>query len=193
MKDIPTPSVNELKRYLDKWNNTEEYVLHDETLKKLVSLFPNNLDKQGVLVKATCINSFYNTRIFKMIPVSKHILDLKIDERLKSGDITLVNELAKVIYEIEGKVIEKNFYSFTTKYCCIHRNDIYPIYDKYVDKILMYFKNKDKFCNFKKDDLKDYNKYVDVINAFRKNYGLEDYDYRTLDKYLWQLGKEYFD
>lgn len=57
----------------------------------------------------------------------------------------------------------------------------------------MYFKNKDKFYNFKKDDLKDYNKYVDVINAFRKNYGLEDYDYRTIDKYLWQLGKEYFD
>lgn len=53
----------------------------------------------------------------------------------------------------------------------------------------MYFKNKDKFYNFKKDDLKDYNKYVDVINAFR----IEDYDYRTLDKYLWQLGKECFD
>ena len=122
-------------RTLDKWNDTEEYVLHDETLKKIVSLFPNNLYKQGVLVKASCINSFYNTRIFKMIPFSKHILDFKIDERLKSGDITLVNELAKVIYEIDGKVIEKNIYSFTTKYCCIHRNDIYPIYDKYVDKV----------------------------------------------------------
>ena len=37
--------------------------------------------------------------------------------------------------------------------------DIFPIYDSYVDKILKYFRQKDKFSAFKNDDLKIYHKF----------------------------------
>lgn len=52
--------------------------------------------------------------------------------------------------------VEKNFYSFTTKYCSHHCPLDFPIYDSYVEKVLCYFRNRDKFASFKNQDLKDY-------------------------------------
>ncbi len=57
------------------------------------------------------------------------------------NDVSLVNEIAKV--EISGK--QFNFYSFATKYCSHHKPKDYPIYDNYVDRLLMAFK-KPYFC-----------------------------------------------
>lgn len=70
--------------------------------------------------------------------------------------------------------------------------EIFPIYDSYVEKILKYFKQKDKFCDFKNEDLKTYHKFIDILNAFQAFYGLEQYNKKDLDRYLWQLGKRYF-
>lgn len=47
-----------------------------------------------------------------MFPVAKHILSLVIDERLRAGDISLVSEIQRVTINN----VEKNFYSFVTKY-----------------------------------------------------------------------------
>lgn len=47
-----------------------------------------------------------------MFPVAKHILSLVIDERLSAGDISLVSEIQRVTINN----VEKNFYSFATKY-----------------------------------------------------------------------------
>ena len=41
-------------------------------------------------------------------------------------------------------------------------------------------------------DLRDYNRFVEVLDEFKKFYNLEDYSVKQLDMYLWQLGKEYF-
>ena len=68
----------------------------------------------------------------------------------------------------------------------------YPIYDSYVEKVLKYFRKTDKFFNFKNADLKDYQKFKNIIIAFREYYGLEEFNLKEIDQYLWQLGKEYF-
>ena len=49
---------------------------------------------------------------------------------------------------------------------------------------------KKTFANFKKEDLKDYYKYMDVISRFQQKFGLK-YNPKDLDRYLWQLGKWY--
>lgn len=67
----------------------------------------------------------------------------------------------------------------------------YPIYDKYVDKVLMYFKKKDHFCEFKKEKLKDYCEFVKILENFKKFY-IINCKFDELDHYLWQLGKKYF-
>ena len=41
-------------------------------------------------------------------------------------------------------------------------------------------------------DLKDYVTFKGVLIDFRRFYGLEEYNLKQIDKYIWQIGKEYF-
>lgn len=189
MKNIPTPCKQEVEKYLKQWDSLENYVLQESALDKLFfKTYPKNKDINDILIKASSLNDFYSTNIFKIFPVAKHILKLNIDKRLKRGDTTLVNDIAKV--NING--IDKNFYSFATKYCSHHYPKIFPIYDSYVEKCLLYFLNKDKFTQFTKEDLKDYTKFKEILISFKKYYNIDNYNLKDIDRYLWQLGKEYF-
>lgn len=182
------PSEAEVKKYLNKWDSLENYVLQESALDKLFfNTYPNNKDINDILIKAAALNDFYSTNIFSIFPVAKHILNLNIDERLKNKDTSLVNDIAKV--EINGKV--KNFYSFATKYCSHHYPLDYPIYDSYVEKVLILLNKRDAFSKFKKEDLKDYTKFKRVVIDFRAFYNLNQFTLKDIDRYIWLLGKEY--
>lgn len=189
MINVPIPSSIEIKKYLNKWETLENYVLQENSLDKLFfKTYPKNDDINDILIKASSLNDFYSTNIFSVFSMSKHILDLNIDSRLKKGDESLVNDIANV--EINGK--KRSFYSFATKYCSHHNPINFPIYDSYVEKVLVYFNKKYRFSNFKKSDLKDYSKFKRVLIEFKKIYNIDEYNLKDIDKYLWQLGKEYF-
>jgi hypothetical protein len=84
LKDIPTPSKQELNKYLNIWNNLDDYVNQEKSLNKLfLQLIPNNTKIEDILLKCSTLNDFYSTNIFKVFPVAEHILELKIDDRLK--------------------------------------------------------------------------------------------------------------
>ena len=161
MMKIPNPSKDEVKKYLQKWDSLDNYVLQESSLDKLfLKTYPNNTDINDILIKAISLNYFYSSNIFSIFSVAKHILELNIDERLKAGDETLVNDIAKII--INNK--NKNFYSFASKYCSHHYPTEYPIYDNNVEKVLLYFKKRDKFDDFTKEDLKNYKTFKKNIN-----------------------------
>ena len=186
---ISKPSASEVEKYLKTWKNLKNYKLQEDALDKLFfELLPSNEEISDILLKVATLNDFYSTNIFSVYPVAEHILSLKIDERLKQGDVTLVNEIQNVT--ING--VTRKFYSFSTKYCSHHNPNEYPIYDSYVEKVLKYFRKTDKFFNFKNADLKGYQKFKNIIIAFREYYGLEEFNLKEIDQYLWQLGKEYF-
>lgn len=189
MVNIPSPNKKIIEKYLVKWDNLEEhYIWQEKSLYKLFHEdYKNNTDLNEVLIKCSCLNDFYSTNIFSIFSVAKNIFNLKIDKRLNDNDPSLVNDIAHV--KING--VDKTFYSFASKYCS-HHNDEFPIYDYFVDKMLIYFKNKDKFAKFKKDDLKDYIKFRNILIEFKKFYDIEEYSLRDIDKYLWIAGKEYF-
>ena len=177
------------KKYLQKWDSLDNYVLQESSLDKLfLKTYPNNTDINDILIKASSLNDFYSTNIFSIFSVAKHILELNIDERLKAGDETLVNDIAKII--INNK--NKNFYSFASKYCSHHYPTEYPIYDNNVEKVLLYFKKRDKFDDFTKEDLKNYKTFKKILITFKNFYKIDEYDLKEIDKYIWQLGKEYF-
>lgn len=189
MIEVPNPSKNEVEKYLKRWDSLENYVLQESALDKLFfKTYPENKDINDILIKASALNDFYSTNIFSIFPVAKHILNLDIDNRLKNGDEVLVNDISNII--INGK--QKNFYSFATKYCSHHLPTVFPIYDSYVEKVLLYFQNKDNFANFKKADLKDYKIFKDTLIAFKKIYNIDEYNLKDIDRYIWQLGKEFF-
>lgn len=187
--NVPNPSDEQVKHYLRAWDKTENYRLQEDALDKLFfALCPENTDMSDILLKVAALNNFYSTNIFSVYSVAKHILSLNIDDRLKAGDVTLVSDIQKVT--ING--VEKNFYSFATKYCSHHKPLDYPIYDSYVEKVLCYFRDSDKFTLFKTSELKDYEQLKEILIDFRAFYGLDQYNLKEIDKYMWQFGKEYF-
>lgn len=189
MKKIPKPCKKEVEKYLNQWDSLENYVLQEKSLDKLFfDTYPNNTDISDILIKASSLNDFYSTNIFSIFSVAKHIHKLNIDERLKNNDESLVNDIATI--KIGNKDIK--FYSFASKYCSHHNPVNYPIYDSYVEKILMYFNKQDKFSNFKRSDLKEYSKFKNVLFDFKKFYNIDEYNLKDIDRYIWQLGKEFF-
>lgn len=186
--EIPNPSKSEVKRWLRIWEE-EKYNIPEKSLNKLFSVYPLNQNLEEVLIKVYVLNSAYSTNIFSPLTVAKHIVKLNIDKFLSKGDPTIVNRLADV--KMNNNRI-RSFYSFTTKYCSFHQPTEYPIYDSYIVKTLSYFKQRDNFSDFTKEDLRQFKRFKIVILDFKKNYHLESFDLRTLDKYLWLVGKENF-
>ena len=185
---VPQPSKELVEHYLKKWDKLEDYSSQEEAVNRVFKDYGSNRELENILIKCSILNDFYSTNIFKIYPVAKHILSLDIDKRLNSGDPTLVDEIAKI--KIGDK--EKNFYSFASKYCSHHNQLEFPIYDSYVHKVLKYYLNVDRFFDFDESDLKIYPKFKNILIKFRSFYGLDEYNLKELDKYLWQFGKEFF-
>jgi len=189
MKNSGTPTEKIVEAYLEKWNTLENYILQEKSLKLLFhELCPDNTNIENILLKVSALNDFYSTHIIDTYTVSKHILKCSIDQDLNNGRESIVNKIALV--KIKWKTI--NFYSFASKYCSHHKPDLYPIYDANVDKMLMHFKKKNQFESFKREDLKNYERFIEIIHKFKEHYNLGKFSIRQIDKYLWLAGKEYF-
>lgn len=193
-KNIPqdyNPTIKEVNRYIQQWNGLDNYVNQEKALDYLfIKLCPTNEKLEKVLLKIATLNDFYSTNIFSVHSVAKHFMSIvRLDERLQSGDETLVDELALVKM---GNGKEKHFFSFATKFCSHHNSPAYPIYDTYVGHVLKFFRRCDDFAKFKNKDLMSYPRFKAIVDKFRDYYGLTQFDFKEIDKYLWQLGKEYF-
>lgn len=188
--NIPTPSRAEVESYLLKWDLLENYTSQEKALNKLFhDVYPMNKNLDDILIKVASLNDFYSTNILSPYLMAKHIHELNIDDRLYAHDESLVHDIAKLQVKPD-KVI--HMYSFATKYCSHHQGDFYAINDYYVEEVLKYFRTKDKFYLFQNTDLKNYSKFLKIIKAFRAYYKLEHFGVKDIDRYIWQLGKEYF-
>lgn len=189
LPNIEKPCPKQVQLYLRAWDEQENYVLQERALDKLFFVtYPNNTDINDILIKASSLNDFYSTNIFSIFAVAKHICALDIDKRLRNGDLSLVDDIADLT--IGGK--PKRFYSFASKYCSHHEPTRFPIYDYYVEQVLIHFRKVDKFCDFQEEDLKKYSHFMAILDAFQQHYGLSEYNKKDLDRYLWQLGKKYY-
>jgi hypothetical protein len=191
---IPTPTKAEVLRYLDSWDTLSVSKAQEDALNLLFhKTFPLNSQLSEVLLKCSTLNDFYNTNIYRVFPVAKHIASLDMDSRLASGDENLVDDIARghgVVNKKSGK--EKHLFSFATKYCSHHNEQDFPIFDSYVEKLLTYYQQKDGFFNFRNGELRDYPTFKAAILTFQKAYSLEEFSLKQIDQYLWQLGKDMF-
>ena len=185
-----TPSPERVREYVELWYSTQSYIEADRALRLLfVELCQSNNSMSHILLKASALNDFYSTNIYKTYAVAEHIYELDIDERLRDGDLKLVEDIADTKVS-EGKT--RYFYSFASKYCSHHQPDKYAIYDSYVDEMLRYFRRTDGFAKFKNEELRQYDRFMEIIAQFREHYHLDagEFSRRDIDRYLWQLGKE---
>lgn len=184
-----SPDRDHVSCYLRKWENLENYQLQEESLRLLFrKLCPSNSELEQILLKVSSLNDFYSTNIYDTHTVARHIRDMNIGTRLKSGDLSLVNDMAMV--KIGDKT--RNLSSFASKYCSHHYPDRYPIYDSYVDKMLWHYSGADKFASFRRRELKHYEKFVEIIAKFQRYYKLDQFSLRQIDIFLWRAGKESF-
>ena len=94
---LPTPCEDAIRMYLQSWDSLESYRTQEAALNKLfLEYAPNNTKIEDILLKTATLNTFYSTNIYSIYPVAQHILSLQIDERLISGDITLVDDIMHV-------------------------------------------------------------------------------------------------
>src|SRR5690606_36386235 len=111
---------------------------------------------------------------------------LGIDTRLDAGDPALVDDIARVRCGSKAR----RFYSFATKYCAWHRPDDYQIYDSQADAALWAYRRQHSFATFRRQDLQTYRRFIEVIDAFRRCFGIEGVGRKELDMFLWEIGRQ---
>ena len=186
-KIVIRPSVELVQKYISRFDNDQELTAVEDVMSELFGKYPSNQKLRDILIKATALNSLYNTNIYATVKLAKHILNKNIDAKLRDGSPELVDEIAHV--EINGKL--RNNYSFASKYCHWHRPEMYPIYDNYVDNLLWRYQKQDKFSVFKQTELRQYKRYKQILEDFKSHYGLSKFRSKDLDKFLWGYGKDF--
>ena len=190
---LQTPTNELIDDYIDRFNNDDRYYPADQAIIKLFSTFPHNRKLEDILLKISVLNDLYSTNILGTFKMAKHIRQLDIDSVLSNGDPAVVHRIATghgIVSKRNNKEI--NFYSFATKYCNWHNRDHYAIYDQFVEKVLWAYKRRDHFSSFKRTDLKDFGKFIHIIQEFVDFYGLTRHNLKEIDKFLWIYGKEKF-
>lgn len=192
-KKVPEPTEKNVRCSLKKWKTLQNYKDQERALNMVFGKFcPQNKKIEDVLLKVCALNDFYSTHIFAVYPVAEHILKNRIDRKIDTAEYEIVNKLAKI--QIKSK--RKNFYSFASKYCGHHKPKDFPMYDYHVERMLMHYKrihrNEDGFPKFKKDDLRNYPKFVQIISEFQNHFRLNKFTLRQIDIFLWLTGRDYF-
>ena len=188
---LQKPSVEYVKEIISEYPE-KHYEFEDEFFDKwLMNLYPKNDNLNAVFLKVTLPDTLYSTNIKSAkirLEIAEFIHSCKdFDKRLEEGNLELVNEIAEKSQELS----KKRFYSFASKYCSLHNRDKFPIYGSLVDEKLKEFNNKFNFYNSKisTNFLKDYANLMSVIDTFQKFFKFEEFNYRTIDRFLWTLGK----
>ena len=182
------PSAELVRRYTDKFYKSESDKNVEIAIGDFMRHLPANTELFAVLAKVCMINDLLVTRLFKPLAMAQHILSLKIDQPLLQGSAEIVDKIAHLTISDSTRC---NF-SFATKYCASHSPGNYPMFDKNVRRLLLAYRDKDKFSKFAEADLRQYPKFKVIVISFRQYYGLTGFSFRELDHFLWGYGKELF-
>ncbi|MFH1374218.1 MAG: hypothetical protein ABII79_10520 [bacterium] len=173
------------------FDQNERFALSDSVITTAIKKFQGSNTIQAVLPKVMLINSFYSTQIYDTEKIAKHILNTVSGRRLASGDLSLVDDM-RCGHGIRAKKTgrEIDFYSFATKYAALHEPTKYPLFDSLVMRLLTALNKQLRFCpHFTQSNLREYRRYVSVIDALLVYTGLESFKYKRLDQGLWVYAK----
>ena len=207
---IPTHAL--VDSYISKWHKLDNYVNQEIALNKLFKiLLPKNDKFEDVLLKVTVLNKFYSTKILDTYSLSTKIVEIKkLDDRLKKGDMSLIDEIS--VIPIGGQ--KRSFYSFASKYCNHHNEEAFPVFDSFVEKVIMYLIINDRETIINSNTISNemktllsskitksriqaflrekYKNFTSVLTDIRHVYKLENVSYSDFDKFLWLWGKDMF-
>ena len=180
---LKTPTPGLIRKAIRLFDGDPKNATIERSLTLLFGTWPGNLDLAHVIPKAAALNMLYSTGILDVLTVAEHIVSLNIDARLTGGCHSVVEDIANVSFANNKKV---RFSSFATKYCSWHKPALFPISDTNARGTLLVFNARDAFDTFSENTLiTSYETYVRVVSSFRDYYGLQQFTYKDLDKFLW--------
>jgi hypothetical protein len=159
----------------------------NEAIKRAFYQFPTNDDIAVVCIKAVLINALYQTVIFDIIHLARHIVGKSIDPKLRAADLGVINDI-----RFGHGIGERDLYSFATKYAHFHKPDLYPIYDNLVKRLLSNANRKMRFYKegFTQPQLKDYSAYKSVVDSLVEHLNIPaSWKYKKIDQGLWIYAK----
>lgn len=189
---IPKSTPKEIDKQLKEWKKLEDYREQEGAVQLVFQTWPENKNIKHILAKVSILNDFFGLHIIDTYTVAKQVLKRNIDNPLKKDDENIVNEIASITMR-NGR--PRRMYAFASKYCSHHQPNHFPIYDYFVEKVLIHWReNSDfgKFHDFTNQSLKDYPKFKKTIDKFIEYFKLGNYTYKEIDIYLWLTGKKYF-
>lgn len=200
---IKIPTAKTLQSYWKKryaGESGDRYKIADDILTDLFKKYQKNKSADVCFMKSMLLNSFYSTHIIDIRSVAENInlQSAELDKLLNKGNYKAV--------EIIRRTGKHDIYSFATKYCFFSNPRKYSIYDKYVallltDYIMEYklyekpnvvglYKNRRISKTGIRNDLRNYEIFMNFINAFMKLCGTNDR--MLIDNFLWIKGKELY-
>lgn len=194
------PSCQDIKDAIDRYaEEANVYASADRAIALVIEQFDKNVLHEHILIKATLINRLYSTNILDIWTLADTMSKISdFDRRLEIGDLDLVIKDMKSIKVNKKNIrthkiakVDRSIYSFATKYCNWHNHDKFPIYDRNVSVYFCYMKSIGHFENIKfktVNDLRNYHTFVSVVNEFSKQFNLQSFNYKQLDKFLWLEG-----
>jgi hypothetical protein len=181
-RTLSSPTVDDVRaaeKKFDEENGPTEWLLT-----QLFHRFHQNTDWTEVLLKTKVLNLLYSTNIRAVNIVAIHISGLVgIDAQLAAGSPDVVDLIAKVKF---GDKTRNNF-SFASKYCNWHYPKAYPIYDTYVEAALWQYSKQDGFTTYLREGYL-YPEFLRIVRAFQDFYGLNDFTFKQIDKFLLYQG-----
>lgn len=199
---IPPPivlSVSEAKKWFALWNTLPNYSAQEIALLNLfgpTSPYRANNNLINTQIKVSVLNDFYSTSLKSSFLMAEHISHIPFcDKKLAAGNISLVDDIRKLNITFANGVSKTfDYYSFATKYCCMHEPSKYPIFDSFVAKLIIYLSRHTSIpFNFKyQTKLKDYSVFKEQIDIIIKHFNLQSLTYREVDHYLWLIAKRCF-
>lgn len=213
------PSIKLVQKELNIWNNSI-YSQEDQFVDDVFKTRLSNSDEQNMVIKISVLNAFYNLQIRDInIPlIASHIKRINetesFDNLIKDESLDAVEKLrhmrifpARMKYDPskqikEDDLIPVDYYSFATKYCSFQSRafgkDSYPIFDSFVAGMLIGIRDtyskelmNNKIWEFNNCELKEYKTFKRIIDDLKRVFGLQNYDYKQIDQYLWLYGKEH--
>lgn len=175
----PTPRY--VDRRIAQFDGNPIFHGADGAVRLAFDQWPQNTNAEQVLMKVVVLNRLYSTSIYNVYPVRDHILRLDMDVRLQAGDTSLVDALATVRF---GRKV-RYLLSFASKYCAWHQPSHFQMIDSYIEWILWQYQQTYRFAQFRRYELRDYPRFLQLVEQFRLHFGLDKFSRKEIDKFLW--------
>jgi len=170
-----------LKKYLDIFANQEMYIVNDLKNVELFQKYPFNTNADDIRIKLSAINDMDISNNTLMESAIAHVLNLKIDERIKRGDLSVVEDIAHIT--ANGKI----FYllHFASVYCNFHKPEVFPIYsEQHIDFYKKYINEHN--LSLDPEKINTYQVFSKALDDLVKRLGLTGkMNYLHLRKFGW--------